>query len=67
MYTLTTTQFNFVQSARPFLPTQPTDMFEFSLLNTIACKAGYSIVPAWIMSEDSIPFLNCLHLIQTSP
>ena len=52
MYTLTTTQFNFVQSARPFLPTQPTDMFEFSLLNTIACKAGYSIVPAWIMSED---------------
>jgi MoxR-like ATPase len=58
MYTLTTSQFAFIKAIRPFAKstkqfTVPHSVnFPFTLLNTWAKKAGYSICPMWIMTAD---------------
>ena len=57
-FTLTTSQFAFIQAIRPFVKstknfTAPfSQHFPFALLNAWAKKAGYSICPMWIMSSD---------------
>ena len=51
-FTLTTSQLAFVKAIRPFAKGCSNTALQFTLLNTWAKQAGYSICPMWIMTAD---------------